>query len=613
MSALDPARLAIFDSLVSSAAEEMGATLRHTALSPNIKERQDFSCAVFDADGQLLAQAAHIPVHLGAMPESVRAVESLAPWTEGDIAILNDPYLGGTHLPDVTMVSPVFAEEGPRAPRGPSGRRAQPIGFVASRAHQADIGGSAPGSMPVARELIQEGMVIPPVRIYRAGELVEETLALVLRNVRTPDERRGDFAAQVAAQRVGGERLRALAGRLGLRQFRRSAAALLDYGERIARATIATLPNGSYRFEDAMDDDGFGDGPLPIVVELAISGRGLHLDFSGTAPQRPASINAVAAVTRSASYYVLRCLLPPGAPTNAGLFRPFSFTLPEASLVNARPPVAVNAGNVETSQRIVDTVWGALSQALPERMPAASSGTMNNLTAGGIDPSNGRPVGLLRDHRRRARRRPGRPRPRGGAQPHDEHAQHPRRGARAGLPAARRRAERAPRQRRRGTLRGRRRHDPPHAVPRRRHRDDRQRAPHDPAVGRTGRPHPALRAATPSNATARSCRWRQGHVRRAAGRRRARRDAGRRRLGRARRLVGPPASPGLLGGVYENCVDDAVPLHICYRPTRGREPWIARRPAAPVVLDGRGRSGCAGLHVADGVAMVRVHPDLPGG
>ena len=386
MSALDPARLAIFDSLVASAAEEMGATLGHTALSPNIKERRDYSCAVFDAAGRLLAQAAHIPVHLGAMPESVRAVEPLAPWAPGDVAILNDPFLGGTHLPDVTMVSPVFA-----AAPGRTGRRAQPIGFVASRAHQADIGGMSPGSMPVASELIQEGLVIPPLHLYRAGELVEEVLALILRNVRTPDERRGDFAAQVAAQRVGAERLQALAGRLGLPEFRRSGAALLDYGERLARAAIATLPNGRYRFEDALDGDGFRDGPLPIVVELTVSGRGLHLDFSGTAEQRPASINAVAAVTRSASYYVLRCLLPPGTPTNAGLFRPFRFTLPEGSIVNARPPVAVNAGNVETSQRIVDTVWGALSRALPERMPAASSGTMNNLTAGGIDPRSGAP------------------------------------------------------------------------------------------------------------------------------------------------------------------------------------------------------------------------------
>ena len=381
--ATDPARLAIFDSLVASAAEEMGATLRHTALSPNIKEREDYSCAVFDAQGQLLAQAAHIPVHLGAMPESVRAVESLAPWAPGDVAVLNDPYLGGTHLPDVTMVSPVFADPA-KAGRGP-------IGFVASRAHQADIGGMAPGSMPVASELIQEGLIIPPVRLYRAGELVEETLAIVLRNVRTPDERRGDFAAQVAAQRVGAERLRALALRLGLPQFRRAAEALLDYGERLARAAIESLPNGIYRFEDVMDDDGYRDEPVPIIAELTISQRALHLDFTGTAPQRAASINAVAAVTRSASYYVLRCLLPPGTPMNSGLFRPFSFTLPEGSLVNARPPVAVAAGNVETSQRIVDVVWGAISQALPERMPAASSGTMNNLTAGGIDPRNDQP------------------------------------------------------------------------------------------------------------------------------------------------------------------------------------------------------------------------------
>ena len=381
--ATDPARLAIFDSLVASAAEEMGATLRHTALSPNIKEREDYSCAVFDAEGQLLAQAAHIPVHLGAMPESVRAVESLAPWVRGDIAVLNDPYLGGTHLPDVTMVSPVFADS-TKVGRGP-------IGFVASRAHQADIGGMAPGSMPVASELIQEGLVIPPVRLYRGGNLVEETLAFVLRNVRTPDERRGDFDAQVAAQRVGAERLRALALRLGLPEFRRSAAALLDYGERLARAAIETLPNGTYRFEDAMDDDGYRDEPVPIVVELTISRRGMHLDFTGSAPQRAASINAVAAVTRSASYYVLRCLLPAGTPMNGGLFRPFRFTLPEGSVVNARPPVAVAAGNVETSQRIVDVIWGAMSQALPERMPAASSGTMNNLTAGGIDPRNGQP------------------------------------------------------------------------------------------------------------------------------------------------------------------------------------------------------------------------------
>lgn len=376
----DPARLAIFDSLVSSIADEMGATLRHTALSPNIKERADFSCAVFDAEGQLLAQAAHIPVHLGAMPESVRAVANLAPWRPGDLAILNDPFLGGTHLPDVTMVSPVFAEG-----------IGEPIGYVASRAHQADIGGMAPGSMPVAEELIQEGLVIPPLRLYRAGELVSEALELILRNVRTPEERRGDFAAQIAAQRLGERRVAALHEELGASAWPRHTAALLDHGERAARAALGDLPEGRWTFEDALDDDGHRDEPVPIRVALTLAGGGAHFDFSGSAAQRAASINAVAPVTRSACYYVIRCLLPPETPTNAGLFRPISFTLPEGSVVAARPPVAVAAGNVETSQRIVDTVWGAFAQILPERMPAASSGTMNNLTAGGIDPRSGGP------------------------------------------------------------------------------------------------------------------------------------------------------------------------------------------------------------------------------
>ncbi len=380
---IDPARLAIFDSLVSSIAEEMGAALRHTALSPNIKERADFSCAVFDERGDLLAQAAHIPVHLGAMPESVRAVERLAPWRPGDLAILNDPFLGGTHLPDVTMVSPVFAHDVNAHP--------QPIGFVASRAHQADIGGMEPGSIPVARELIQEGLVIPPIRLYRAGELVDEALQLILRNVRTPDERRGDFNAQIAAQRLGERRVANLHADSGDQEYRDTAAALLDYGERLTRAALAELPHGTWTFADALDDDGHTDQPVPIRLELTLSEDRAHFDFSGSAPQRAASINAVAPVTRSASYYVIRCLLPPDTPMNSGLFRPISFTLPERSVVAAQAPVAVAAGNVETSQRIVDAVWGAFSQVLPERMPAASSGTMNNLTAGGIDPSSGEP------------------------------------------------------------------------------------------------------------------------------------------------------------------------------------------------------------------------------
>ncbi len=376
---IDPARLAIFDSLVASIADEMGATLRHASLSPNIKERADFSCAVFDPQGNLLAQAAHIPVHLGAMPESVRAVERLAPWQPGDLAILNDPFLGGTHLPDVTMVSPVFAD----SPR--------PIGFVASRAHQADIGGMAPGSMPVAEELIQEGLIIPPIRLYRAGELVQETMELIVRNVRTPDERRGDFAAQIAAQRLGEARTAALQRQLGPAQWPRMTAALLDYGERLARSALKDLPAGSWHFEDALDDDGHSPDPVPIRLKLTAAPRGLHFDFTGSAPQRPASVNAVAPVARSACYYVLRCLLPPDSPMNAGVFRPVSFTFPPRSIVAAQPPVAVAAGNVETSQRIVDAVWGAFAQILPDRMPAASSGTMNNLAAGGIDPRDGNP------------------------------------------------------------------------------------------------------------------------------------------------------------------------------------------------------------------------------
>ena len=378
---VDPARLSILDSLVAAVAEEMGASLRHTALSPNIKERRDYSCAVFDAEGDLLAQAAHIPVHLGAMPESVRAVAGLAPWQPGDIAILNDPFLGGTHLPDVTMVSPVFG----------AGRRPRLIGYVASRAHQADIGGMAPGSMPVATELIQEGLIIPPIRLYRGGTVIPETLALILRNVRTPDERRGDLDAQLAAQRTGERRLRELAARLGEAEYRQAGRDLLDYGERLAHAYLRELPRGTTTFTDYLDSDGVSPGAVPITVRLTIDGDGWHLDFRGSAPQRAASINAVAAVTRSATYYVLRCLLPPETPTNGGLFRPIRFTLPERSVVNAQPPVAVAAGNVETSQRIVDVIWGALAQALPDRMPAASSGTMNNLAAGGIDPSSGGP------------------------------------------------------------------------------------------------------------------------------------------------------------------------------------------------------------------------------
>ena len=372
----DPATLAIFDALLSSIADEMGVTLGRTALSPNIKERRDYSCAVFDADGRLAAQAAHIPVHLGAMPYAVQAIQTLAPFSSGDIVIFNDPYLGGTHLPDVSLISPIFA-----------GRRI--LGWVASRAHHADVGGMSPGSMPVATELYQEGMIIPPVKLYEHGRLNSGVYDLLLRNMRNPEQRRGDFDAQVAANRTGEQRFRELIERYGAAELRRQMLALMDYAERMMRAALRRIPEGTYIYEDALDDDGESPEPVPLCVRITAGGGRLHCDFAGSAAERAGSINAVATVTHSAAYYVARCLLSDDVPSNDGCFRPITLSLPLASVVAATPPHAVSAGNVETSQRTTDVVLGALAQALPDVIPAASSGTMNNLTVGGIDPRTG--------------------------------------------------------------------------------------------------------------------------------------------------------------------------------------------------------------------------------
>jgi len=389
---IDPAELSIAGALFSSVADEMGVTLGRTAHSPNIKERRDYSCAVFDPQGRLVAQAAHIPVHLGAMPESVAAAMPLAPFEPGDIVILNDPYLGGTHLPDITMVSPVFADAGAPASRVRSDRRASGIliGFVASRAHHADVGGISPGSMPIADELIQEGIVIPPIKLYEAGKLNRAVFDVLLRNMRNPKERRGDLDAQTAAHRTGEYRLREIAGRYGLEQTWRLMDELMEYAERMTRAAIATVPDGEYEFEDLLDDDGASSSAtsqdgcgIQIRVRITVTGESLHADFTGSAPEQPSSVNAVAAVTRSAVYYCVRCLLDEAVPSNDGCFRPVTLTLPERSIVNAGPPRAVAAGNVETSQRIVDVVLGALAKALHDIVPAASQGTMNNITIGG--------------------------------------------------------------------------------------------------------------------------------------------------------------------------------------------------------------------------------------
>jgi N-methylhydantoinase B len=375
----DGVSLALYQGLFAACAEEMGATLMRTAHSPNIKERLDHSCAVFDGRARLVAQAAHIPVHLGSLPRAVEAALAAGPLRLGDAVLLNDPFAGGTHLPDLTLVSPVFLGGG-----------ARPDFLVASRAHHADVGGAAPGSMPLAREVYEEGLRLPPVFLERAGETQDDVLRLVLANVRTPWERAADLAAQLGAQSTGARRLESLARRRGRAELLGAAQALMDHAERCVRAALRQLPRGTFRFEDALDDDGLGSGPLRIRVRLTLGGERLTVDFTGSAPQARGPVNAVEAVTRAATTYAVRCVLGGDFPVNDGAFRPLTIVAPAGTVVHAVPPAAVGAGNVETSQRIVDAVLGAFSRALPGRVPAASSGTMNNLLVGGTDPRTGR-------------------------------------------------------------------------------------------------------------------------------------------------------------------------------------------------------------------------------
>lgn len=369
----------VFKHLFSSVAEEMGVRLQRSAFSPNIKERCDFSCAVFDEEGRLVAQAAHIPVHLGAMPLSVEACRRHLTFAPGDVAILNDPFHGGTHLPDITVVSPVFVGND------------RLLGFVANRAHHADVGGMSPGSMPLSRELYQEGVIIPPVKLMDAGRVNQALWDFFLANVRTPRERAGDLQAQLAANRIGEQRLRELASRYGVERARGNMSDLLAYSEQLTRHGIRQLPNGTYRYEDVLDDDGLDDKPIPIAVTVTIRDEDVEVDFEGSAPQCEGSVNAVYAITVSATAYVFRCLLGLDIPGNSGCMAPIHVRAPEGSVVNAWFPAAVAAGNVETAQRIVDVLLGALAQACPDRVPAASQGTMNNVTIGGWDGDKQRP------------------------------------------------------------------------------------------------------------------------------------------------------------------------------------------------------------------------------
>jgi N-methylhydantoinase B len=379
----DPTTLEIYRALYTSVAEEMGLTLRRTAHSPNIKERRDYSCAVFDTRGRVIAQGDHMPVHLGSMPMAVAAALRETAVEPGDVIVLNDPFAGGTHLPDVTLVAGVFGEKGKGDPA--------PLFYVANRAHHADIGGATPGSMGLATDVYGEGLRIPPVHLVRGGRVVDDVMRLLMANVRVERERRADFEAQIGSLQTGAARLLEIVARAGVVEAAEYAQHLIDYSARMMRATVRAIPDGVYTAEDALDSDGVGDHEVTLRVRVEVEGERAVVDFTGSAQQVAGPVNAVEAITVSAVAYVFRCLV--GAeevPASAGLMEPIRVIAPLGTVVNAEHPAPVAGGNVETSQRIVDVLFKALAGALPERIPAASQGSMNNLTIGGREASGGR-------------------------------------------------------------------------------------------------------------------------------------------------------------------------------------------------------------------------------
>jgi N-methylhydantoinase B len=418
----DPTTLEIYRALYTSVAEEMGLVLRRTAHSPNIKERRDYSCAVFDSTGKVIAQGDHMPVHLGSMPMAVAAALRETTIEPGDVVVLNDPFAGGTHLPDVTLVMGVFLEIAECGMRNADSKRPPSLKnsgstlrdgkvneshrashqsafriphsamfFVANRAHHADIGGATPGSMGMATDVYGEGLRIPPVRLLRGGRVVEDVMRLLMANVRVERERRADFEAQIGSLKTGAARLLEIVGRAGVAEATEYARHLIDYSARMMRATIRAIPDGVYEAEDALDSDGVSEGEVTLRVRVEVKGERAFVDFTGSAPQVAGPVNAVEAITVSAVAYVFRCLV--GAeevPASAGLMEPIKVVAPRGTVTNAEHPASVAGGNVETSQRIVDVLFKALARALPERIPAASQGTMNNLTVGGIDPRSGK-------------------------------------------------------------------------------------------------------------------------------------------------------------------------------------------------------------------------------
>jgi N-methylhydantoinase B len=372
---LNNIELSLFTSRLDAVCDEMGAVLQRAAFSPNIRDRLDFSCAVFNSEGELCAQAAHIPVHLGSMAYAMQSIVSQLDWHDGDMVIVNDPFLGGTHLPDITVIAPVFFE-------------GELLAFIANRAHHADIGADSPGSMPLSKSLEEEGLVIPPTHLIQKGELNNKFLDEILNSIRSGHAAKGDFSAQISANHAGVERLQSLITSLassnGASEFLTALSELNDYGERLARSVINEIPDGEYTFSDVMDDDGLGNVDLTINATIKINKHNVSVDFKGTTAQTEGNINCPLSVAAAAVYYVFRCLMPRQTPACAGSFRPISITAPEGCLLNAKRPAAVAAGNVETSTRIVDVVMGALAQALPDKIPAASHGSMNNLAMGSI-------------------------------------------------------------------------------------------------------------------------------------------------------------------------------------------------------------------------------------
>lgn len=368
--AVDPISLQVFANVFAAVPEEMGAALRRASFSPNIRERLDFSCAIFDSNARMIAQAAHIPVHLGSMPASVRAaIDVIGGWSPGDTVVVNDPYHGGSHLPDITLISPVFVDDTLEF-------------FVASRAHHADVGGMSPGSLPLSTELYQEGIIIPPVKLVERGVLNTALFTLLTVNARGGEERVGDYEAQLASNRLGAKALEDLATTYGMAALREHAEALIDYTRRMTEDVIRSFPDGTYRFTDYMEGDGTSDDLHAICVELRVAGGRIVVDFNGSSRSVTGNVNTVEAVVKSAVMYCIRLLGASDYPFNAGAFEPVDILVPHGSILNAEFPHAVAVGNTETSQRVVDVVLGALAQALPDRIPAASQGSMNNITIG---------------------------------------------------------------------------------------------------------------------------------------------------------------------------------------------------------------------------------------